>query len=110
MKLKLLPLIILGIYYANTSQNLQNLSQSACKIVEDVHKKESWTKTIAIVNFEKGFEKSEIDNLIKCLPAEVTVVMIDAMSYNLNMKTIHNVDYVIIIVDEFDRTKLVRKI
>lgn len=103
MKLKFLFLIFLELISGNSSK----LPQSACKIVGDVIEKENWMKTIAILHFNDKYDAEVIDNFAKCLPSDITVVMIDAMTYNFNLPTTHNVDYVIILADEMNMKKLV---
>jgi hypothetical protein len=111
MKLKLLPLILLGIYWVNTAESYQNLPESACKIASEVIKKEPWMKTLAIVNFEKNYDEKSIDNLAECLQLEITVVMIDAIDYNLMMTTNYHADFVVLFVDDFNaESKVVRKL
>lgn len=107
MKLKLLPLIFLAIYFANSSEFSSKIPQSACKIVSDVIEKENWMKTIAIMEFDDNFDEKLIDKIAKCLPSKITVVMIDATTNNSNLPTIHNVDYVITVIDEFNIKKRV---
>jgi hypothetical protein len=100
MKLVLLPLIFFAIYFANCSEFPSKLHESACKIVSEVHKKEVWMKTIAIVKFERNFDEKLIDNLIKCLPMEIAVIQIDMNTFDISSSRGHKVDMVVIIVND----------
>jgi hypothetical protein len=110
MRLKLLPLILLGIYFANSSQFHPNLPLKACQIVREILINEFNTKTIAIVKMERKFDGNVIDELMKCLPREVTVVVIDILSYNLDSENIkHNPTLNVLLVDVFANENMVRE-
>lgn len=103
MKLiKFIPLIFFAIYFANSLEPPSKLAESACKIVGDVLKKENWMKTIAIVKFENNFNEKVINSLIKCLPMEITVVLINVKNFNMNSVRIHQVAMVVMIVESYE--------
>lgn len=90
--------IFLLIHFINSS----NLAEIACKIISEVFKKEIWMKTIAIVKFENNFDDDVVASLQKCLPMEISTLLIDIKSFNLNMQRIHSPSMIVMIVDDLN--------
>lgn len=100
MKLFLLPLILVAIYFANSSQFPSKLSSSACKIVNQVLEKENWMKTIAILKFTNKLDSEDFDNIAKCLTAKITVVLIDMRRFDSDtIVSLQNPTFVVMIID-----------
>jgi hypothetical protein len=98
MKSKVFLLIFLRIYFSSSSEFPSKIPESACKIVSEVIEKETWMKTIAIVKFSNVFDEKEIDILMNCLPAKITVVVIDIGTYNSDA-SLQNPTFIIMIID-----------
>lgn len=102
MKLFLTPIILLAIYFANSSEINSKLPESACEIFSEVFKKEPWIKTVAIVKFKNNFDASVIDDLVKCLPIDITVVLIDVDKFKVDRRNIRKSHYVILLLDDIN--------
>lgn len=59
-------------------------------------------KTIAVVKFKNNFGDELIDNLMKCLPIDITVVSIDVKTFNWQSSRTHKASFVVIITDNLD--------
>lgn len=100
MKLIFLRLILFAVYFSNSSQFPSKIPESACKIISEVLEKENWMKTVAIVKFSHSFDDEVIDNLMKCLTVEITVVLIDIGSFNSEGLSLQNPTFIVIIIDK----------
>jgi hypothetical protein len=64
-------------------------------------KKEFWIKTIAIVEFQNNFQNDVMENLLKCLPMEISTLLLNVSGkFDLTQKWNHNPSMVVMIVDK----------
>lgn len=103
MKWKFLLVLNFALFHLNCPQETSKLPVVACKIVSDVLKKEIWMKTIAIVNFKNNFEDDVVESLQKCLPMEISTLLIDMKNFNIRKtQRIHSPTMAVIIVDDME--------
>lgn len=74
MKIKFFILIILSFI---TKLYGEKLSARACLLVKNVLKNEPWMKTISVVEFQADAKNDMTENLHKCLPIDVTKVLME---------------------------------
>ena len=85
------------------------MPESSCKVVSEMIRREPWIKTLAIVIFKNYFESDIVNNLLQCMPPEISNLVLDlkivsdtdAVNWN-----IHNPQFVIIIADELNKARM----
>jgi hypothetical protein len=77
------------------------LPQFICKAVIDVRKQDSGFQSLILATGETKFPNSFQDNIFKCLPKEVPVILVDFREQFLNV-SIHQVSMVVMITDEIN--------
>jgi hypothetical protein len=98
MKLKNIFALFLLIDLVNSSK----LLETACKVVSEVHRKENWMKTIALVKFKNNFEDDVAEKLQKCLPMEISTLLIDMKSFNMSTQRTHSPTMAVLLVDDME--------
>lgn len=79
-----------------------NLPKFVCEIVKNVAYTDRSVKTIAMAIFNNNFDKAKIDEILKCLPKRLTLIIQDFQSEKLITSLNKKTSIVIMIADEIN--------
>lgn len=85
------------------------MPESSCKVVSEMIRREPWIKTVAIVIFENDFETDVVNDLLQCMPPEISHLVLDlkiVRDTDAENWNIHNPNFVIIIADELNKARI----
>jgi hypothetical protein len=98
--LKVLSIYFSAFFYVICSENFSNLAQSACKVVKSALEKDSWIKTIAVLEMRRSTQGYLINDLLHCMPINISITLMNTeLSLNLNQERIHNPTFTVMLVD-----------